>query len=459
VEKILKLPRFFKEKPAIEDSYGIVQFGTDILDIDDWNVETNRFIIEEDIENITKNCPIVSTALQIVKETATTFEEPSKVGPIIINGSDRLKRIVSDLFSRTDLYKKIGAITYNTLKYGNYFVQIEYNKEMNKIVNIKLITAPRTIIRNEDDFGNLMDAEDVTAFTQKKNGSVVAKFKPWEIHHFRFPYDGKKYAEPQLLPMTKIWNGYRLLRNQQFAFRSQMSPITRVHRVPVPSQLGADGIKKALKDYSDAVGISRYGTVNTAGDLKLSSRGKVPIDLFIPAIFTPDGKVVETNIRLLNLTQDSFNMDEMNFWANHIFTRLRTPPKMLFWDFSHSKISDGGTDPETAQLRRFAASLMEEVVSGIRRIIDIELFVNGIMPSDEEYQIYYPNISTLADLVRARSGALAAQSVLMAGQAGIDKKWWLRVILGVEEKELESLEINEDPKGFENASYKDIDAI
>ena len=297
------------------------------------------------------------------------------------------------------------------------------------------------------------------AFEQWKSGVKKASFYPWQMQHFRFGDDtGKAYVTPHLSSITKVWTGYRIMRNQIFSTKAEMGLTIRVHKVPVPYNAGVNDVRRLISQYREGFGVQKTFSVTSANQLKGMTRGKVPNDVFIPVRYTPDGKVISAEIDIKPQVGDIFDQDEMIYWANHLFTRLRVPPKLLFWDTSRQKIAESGTDPENVQLVKFAKTLANAIVSGIRNIIDIELFLNGVMPSDESYKVSVPSSHTTSDLSRARAAALIGQSLIMSQKAGIPVDWWLHYIIGMDEDTVASLEVV-DPESIDQEEMAALNQV
>jgi len=112
------------------------------------------------------------------------------------------------------------------------------------------------------------------------------------------------------------------------------------------------------------------------------------------------------------------------------------PPKFLFWDMGQARIAEGSSDPQEVPLVKFTSTLQRETAGALKRLMDTELLLHGIVPEPGMYRIVLPSRHTTSQLMRARAAALMGQSILMTAQTGVPTDWWMHYVLGIDQDDI-----------------------
>jgi len=423
--------------------------------------ETSRKSIDDTIEDMDENDPIINAALSISAETATMFPESEKPTAFEIRSeSQRVTKILEDMCNRTGLRNMAYDLIRTMLKFGNHFAEIVYDSD-GRIMRIKQFPMPYWIRRNEDEYGRLKSGSTsvkigpgVAAFDEFQDGvKYVASFDANQILHLiHGNTQGRPYASARLRSAITTWKTYRAVRDS-LALKSVIGgTFTRIHKIPMPWGYDDKQKRGEIRKYMKAYGTRTVVTPgSSSSDLDITREPKIPLDVYIPTQIRADGNAIGPEMEIIKYPEYDNDFERLNVWINMIITCLRVPPNYIFWSMGDTSTQRAlNIDKLDQQFVKAVRRLQEDFKRAIRKLFDLELIAHGILPNGK-YEIVMPDIypHTLRDMSKTRFNQ--AQAISMGIDAGMDPEWWTSFVLSVDTSEIK---LNKTPDTGRNDQNK-----
>ena len=387
--------------------------------------------------------PIVGPCIDTIVDYATS--DPSGYGCLQISCSDSdLAAFAEEALQRSGLEQQLPEIVRDYLQYGDAFIHIE--SEERRAIRL---SRPYEIVINLDDSGQLKSggagSEPGEAAYERysEGGQLFEQWGPLDIVHIARPPVRSGYGTSILRRLILDWQSYRAIERSR-ARQAAVPRRLRVHYVPVPWGASLREEQRIIKAYrqNNLRVMKRYDSSSQT----ITARAKVATeDVYIPMYYTRDGRSVSGKVDVVDLSEP-LKRDEMEWWVNKVFSCLRVPPQLLYWDLEQTRFSRGTMAPWEEHWARLVHSIQSKIIGGVLdillRLAALEDLLDKLQDSD--LVISMPTMSWRSEVDDARAWMYRGQAMLMWSKAGFDKSWLAKRILRLRDSEAEQALVRGD---------------
>jgi hypothetical protein len=175
------------------------------------------------------------------------------------------------------------------------------------------------------------------------------------------------YGRSILYRLIVPWQQYTSIERTLASGASRGGKL-RIHYIPVPARADMELRERIVKAYQE-----QNARVIRAYDSSSSTirSWKVPParDLFVPVLYWPDGKTTQSKIEVVEDGDASVKREDMLWWVNKVFSCLRVPPELLYWDLEESKFSRGSSSPWEEEWARHIQQIQSILAGAILKVI------------------------------------------------------------------------------------------
>lgn len=382
----------------------------------------------------------LAAMLDAVVDSVLTFEDVSTGRGFKVESDDQGVQELLDLAVKmADLTQLAEEVLRDLLKYGDAFVEPLFDGPM--LVGAQTYN-PKEMFVTKDDKGRLVKGKDddgfPVAFQQKKNGTVVAGWQPWELLHFKFwPSRKLLYSEKGLLdPLRADWRKLQLVEQGMVVARVTRAYPRRVHYVDVTNK-DRKAQEETMKQYILRMTRRQFGK-------KPANDDGIPIvdtsdDLFITTGYETGGdgkpypKLNKTEIED-PATAGLAELADVTYLRQKLWAQV--PSDVVGIKRNTSTDLDSQDLAFTRLLRRCQTQLER----GLRGLFDQVLLANGRLPSQVEYRVTLPTIDIKASWkhsdARFRS-SMTVRNILEMGMAS--RRWAMRYLYNFSDQEVDAI--------------------
>jgi len=391
VAKVKKTFRPAVPAPKNTSTSGVTNASVGTLKSAFFNVKSKRAAIYSDAEEMDATVDEVATALDILADNSVNSEDGTR-GAFRVIFQKGETPIVEQVIKRTRWREKAYAIARDTLLYGDTFLQYVIDRDL-RIVRL-MYMPPKSMIRNEDQFGLLLEGKDEgkAAFEQYQPGTNqrIAWWYPWQIEHIRWNRSGARvYGRSLLYTARTAWKKWQAMEEALVinwltrAFARLLFILDVTGKTPKEAEAYIKAFARSLTTRNIASGVK--------GDEALS----VVKDIYIGrAMHDMGGRLYpgQTDVKVLDTSNSGFlNLNPIEYYQNKVLTSLRVPKAHLGLERDiNAKATLQQQDRRFLRiLRRIQAMLSES----IDHTIKLQLALLGIDPDSVEYTIMWPTPS------------------------------------------------------------------
>ena len=379
----------------------------------------------------------IGAMLDSVVDAVLTFEDVTTGRGFKVESDDpKIQELFDRAKKQADLEQLVEEILRDMLKYGDGFVEPLFAGP--ELVGCQTY-LPVEITVNRDDKGRLPKGKDEDgfpiAFQQKKNGSTVAGWQPWEMVHFKFaPSRRLKYSSRSLLDYHRpSWRKLQLVEQGMVVARISRASPRRVHYVDVTNK-DRESQEKTLRAY-----IARM-TQRVFGQKPRNDDGLPLIDasndLYITTGYTTgaDGKPVP----MLNKTEIEdpataglSELADVNYLRQKLWSQVPSDVVGIKRNLT------GDMDTQDLAFTRLLRRCQRQLEIGLRGIFDQVLLANGKLPSQVAYRILMPVIDVKASWRYADARFRASMELRNYMEMGaVSRRFMLRRAFSMTDKEI-----------------------
>lgn len=397
----------------------------------------------------------IASALDIYADNATSGERDEDSIIEIVSDSEKVIEVLDEMVERLDLDADLWSIAREMVKYGDCFEEVVAypDGEVHRLKHLD----PEGIRVKQDQWGR---PDPEFPFVQADStGEEKAKFREWQILHFRMMKDREsKYGVDGslLYPIRKVFKQLamiedsmviaRLTRAQQrFGFRIDVTGIE-------PGQPTVDYLNEVKGTLKKKRTID---PVTGQMDMKYNPLS-VEEDIFLP-VREGGGSDVKVLQGASNLGQ----LADVEYFSKKLFAGLKVPRAWMgFEGDTKARAVITELDVQFARtIRRVQQSLGRE----LRKLFDLVLLSRGIDPAVNEYSIRLPVLSTVDEL-REWQLKLVKTNVAKAykNDLAVSTVWVYKNLLDMTDEDIEEmLDALEDPESLDNrlANARTPDAL
>jgi hypothetical protein len=331
--------------------------------------------------------PIIASALDLLKEEATTIGEDGKMLKIY-SSKERIKKHLEELFyDILNVNVNLPFWTRNLCKYGDNFVYILGEKKKG------IRFAKQMVNYDVDRIEKIVNGKAQVSFKHKNTGD---EFNWFEVAHFRLLGDDKylPYGSSVLNKIRRVFRQLVMAEDAMLTYRIIRAGEKRVFKIDV-GNLDDDDIE----EYIHKVGARFKRTQQVKADGQIDYRFNIlgnDEDYFIPV----RNANVQTGIDTLPGASNLDQIQDIEYLRDNLFTGLGIPKPFLGFQQS------AGDGKNMAQMDiRFAKkinSIQQAIVQELNKIAIIHLYLLDFSLEElGDFTLSLTNPSTQQELLKA----------------------------------------------------------
>jgi len=415
--------------------------------------QSDRLAVYKDVDEMDEVSEEISVALDTIADNATTSEDGMQMTFQAASEDQKIADVLDQVVNDARLHRIVYSLARNLIKYGDNFAEIVVNAE-GQITELRQL-PPSTMFRNQDARGDLklgkpeydQDSGACTspggtcAFEQRAEDTqaMVAAFWPWQVVHIRNNHDGfRPYGRSHLRVARIIWKKLKAIEEAMIIAR-----LTRAY----PKLF----VKVDTTGLSPAEAKVAIGEVNQAMNQRQAIDGRreqpywILSDVYmgVPKVKDSEGKFTE-NASTVSLLEPSgstvFNIDDIKtYFHRKLLCCLRIPPAHLGWE---EQVNAKATvSQQDVQYVRFLRRIQQQIGQALEQVFDTALVLQGIDPTQAEYEITWPMLSATDEAAAADAEFSRAQADnLYAELHAIDAEWIMRHRFDMTDEEIEEIQ-------------------
>lgn len=405
--------------PSISPNDSVTQFGLDGTGYRadnpiSWRIQQTRKASYLDIESMDSSDELIATALDILADCAVAFLSTESEDRIEIQSdNDQIKEILNNLITRVDLQNDVWQMCREMIKHGSIFREIilERNQKSPHIIKLKQ-TVSWTIWPKENDKG-----DKIPGWLQRTDQQLYSnggqELEEWQIAPFLY---GTKYGYlhvPMLEATRRNWYRIQKMEDGMAVARLTRAYDKYAHKIPVRDTWTKGEVMDTIRRYKDSMTKKRM-----VSDHDKVNQGQSPVDVATD-FFLPDDGSGRGGIEILSGNNNQLmNLTDLYYLREKMIARLKVPQQfMQIMSTQKTHVSASGGPNIDVQFARTLKGIQASVRRGLRRIFDIELLLNGIAPTVDNYSIILVPIKVNDEMEQARIELTMAQAAAYMTEA------------------------------------------
>jgi len=413
---------------------------------------------------------LIASALDLYAEETFVYDLEHDASIWIDSDNADVVRVGKKFLEQISMEEKGQGIVRKMIKNGDHFEALTHNSETGDIIH--MMSPPPINIARVEEHGKLLgfrpNAQGNKNKTIKKTSSEI-KWRPWEVIHFRMPSRERDnlYGDSILYPAATAWEQLKMVEDSLVVYRMTRATDRLIYYVDVGNATPEEAYdivnrwRKSIK--------KREHLNKGSGDFRTQwEPSAIDAELFWPV---REGS--QSRVEKLNGTPNISDIVDVEYQRNKLFGSLRIPRGYMGFEESQGILS--GESTLSSQSVRFAStikSIRKAFLSGVRRMIAIQLVYKGIDPEDPKnaFKIGMAPVSYLDELMRSKVYQLRMDMVQTAMNVGLqaaeimDQKrwmtWTLRNFLRLSDEDIEMFLGNlPDIQGQGQVSAPDADKL
>jgi hypothetical protein len=379
--------------------------------------QQTRKAVFQDIEQMDANDELVATALDILADCSVNFLDSESEERIKIETKDeKVLKILNEAIQRLDLNNDLWQIAREMVKHGSAFREnvIDRNQKDPKIINLKQ-TVAWTIWPNESPMGDKLPGW-IQRTEQDAYTDGGQKLDEWQITPFMY---GIKYGYLHVGPLAaarRNWMRIQKMEDGMAVARLTRAYDKQVHRIPVKENWTKDEIQGAIRRYKDSITKRRMSSGTDGTNI---NQGDMPFDAQTD-FFLPDDGTKRGGVEILSGTNNQLmNLTDVYYLREKLLARLKVPIQfMQIMSTQKTHVSAGKGSPDTdLQFARTLKGIQSSIRRGLKRILDFELLLQGVLATDGLYEIKLCPIRVQDDAEQAKIELTLAQAAVYMSEA------------------------------------------
>lgn len=402
-----------------------------------WRVQFGRRAEYRDLQDMDEQDPIISTALDVIAECVTGYED------VDVDGFEWELRqenaaalaILEDMKERLHLGTEAWQITRGYVRNGEEYREVVVD-DRDRVVRFKSLPS-YTVSPKTDDYGNQIPGwlqyPDITGSYGSFSTKDPIQFESWQIIDFVYGARRGHYGTGLMLPARRTWKRLQQIEDGMAIARQLRAYDKLCHRVPVRPEWNEAKTKEAVLNYKESM--TRRKVLDSAGHLRsVNNPLTVETDFYIPEDGTGRGKielVSATNVQLSHIA-------DVEYHQKLLLARTKVPRKFLNLGRGEKGVlTDGSLTAEDIQFARTLRGAQAILRQGILRLGTFALFLQGYDARELGLSIRMAKISTTDALQDAKIALTWAQTaqILAALLGGLPPELLMTHYMQLDERE------------------------
>lgn len=351
-----------------------------------WKVGNQRKAVHRDIEYMDATDEIISGALDYLADCAVDFipaENEELIRLRVSSDDEKVQKIVDDLIDRLELNGDgLWQITRDMVKHGGIFREVVLDRPRNRIGALKQ-TVVWSIWPNETKKG-----DRIPGWVQKLESNMLddtgVYLDEWQIAPFYWGIRFGNLYVPLLNSARATFRKLTAIEDGAVHARLERAYEKYVHKIPVGANATADEIRETLVRYKTAITKRSVASGENIG--QQDNPYSTNTDFFLPDDGSGRGSVdtlTSANNQLMNFT-------DVYYLREKLLSRLKVPIQFFqIQSTQKTHVYSGKSNIDFSfQFSRTLKSVQASIIKGLKRIINVELVLHGIVPTKGMYTIH-----------------------------------------------------------------------
>lgn len=368
-----------------------------------WRVRHDRKSIYNDLHDMDLNDPLVATALDVIADCATGYEDVDidAFDWILESNDDKARKLLDELKGRLDLGSEAWQITRNFVRNGEEFREVVVDDD--DIIQRFKYLPPYQIMPKFDRFGN-----KIPGWEQRPETTVpglVIDFEEWQIVAFVYGARRGWFGSGLLLPARRTWRRLQKVEDGMAIARMTRAYDKLLHKVPVKADWDTVRVQETLLNYRNNM-TKRRGLDSDGNVVQREKPLEIETDFYIPDDGSGKGGIdvlAAQNMQLMNI-------EDVQHHQDLLLARLKVPRKYMNLSSKKGALTEGGLAAEDIQFARTLRQVQAVLRAGLRQLGAMALIFQGYDPDRVGLGIRLPKISTEDQLTNAKIQFTFAQA-------------------------------------------------
>lgn len=383
------------------------------------------------------NDPLISTALDIIADCSTGYEDTAvdSFEWLMDRSSDQAKgalQILNEMKRRLDLGSECWQIVRGFVRNGEEFREVVWDEDG---IARRLKHLPSyQVYPVTDGFGNHQPG-----YQQRLDGAQYGKpidFPEWAI--IPFVYGAKRgwQGTGLMMPARRTWKRLVKMEDGMALARLIRAYDKYLHKVPVKPDWDLDHCLRAITEHKKQM-TKRLG-LDENNNLFVRERPfEVQTDIYIPDDGSGRGGVELLSVQ----NQQLMNIDDVLYHQALLMARLKVPSKYLNLVRKSGALTDAGLSAEDIQFARTLRQVQAVLRTGLLRLAHYALAFQGYDSDELGVGINLPKISTDDQYQDAKIKFTLAQAADLFSQVlgGLPPELLAEKFMGLDDSEQEVL--------------------
>jgi hypothetical protein len=373
-----------------------------------WKVHTTRKSVWQDIELMDTTDDTVSTALDITADHVASYDNDG-INYRFESEDPKALKILTALGKRLDFAELIWQISRDAEKQGTHFREVVIDRNLMQVSTLKQ-TISYKVYPNTNDKGDKIPGWIYREDKDIYNNETGQRLAEWQIVPFIFGSRTGYLAVPILASSRRNWNRLAKIEDGMAIARLTRAYDKYCHRIHVEKEMSREDVLARIKLYKD--NISKRRMLDSDGMVtQTNSPMDVMSDFYLPTTGDDNG-----GIELLTGSNSQLgNLNDVIYHREKLLTRLQVPLAYLQITSAQKTHTGGMGKPKSdveLMFLRTVARLRRSVLKGLRKVCDMELMLNGIVPAEDLYEIVLAPLSTSDEQKEAEITLTYAQAAV-----------------------------------------------
>ena len=418
---------------------------------DETTVESKRKGKYKEYDRMDIEAVEVASALDIYADNATSGDRDKNESIEVLSESEKVLEILNEVKDRLKLDFELWSIAREMVKYGDCFEEVVVYPDM-EVHRLKHL-APDEMKVVEDRWGRV-DQEH--PYEQVNDvGDTEAKFKEWQILHFKMKKDRTSpygVDGSLLYPIRKVFKQLAMIEDSLVIARLTRAQQRFAFMIDVNGIEPGEPTVEYLKQVKNMMKKKRTIDPMTGKmDLKYNPMS-VEEDVFVAR---REGS--GSDVKVLQGASNLGQLQDVEYFSKKLFAGLKVPKAWMgFEGETHARAVITELDVQFAKtIRRVQQALIE----GLRQLFDFVLITRGIDPAQAKYTLRLPVLSAIDELREWQMEVVKASVAKSYKELGVSTEWIYRNLLDFTDEDIEEIKnALADEDSIDNIrTQKDID--
>jgi Bacteriophage T4-like portal protein (Gp20) len=352
-----------------------------------WRVAWDRRSIYFDLKEMAQNDPLISTALDVIADCTTGFEDTDadSFEWTMETENEKALKLLNDMKKRCELGPECWQMVHGFVQYGEEYRELVVDDQqiVRAFVSLPCYTVfPKVDARGNRTGGWEQKPED---FYQK----APIQFEEWQIIPFIYGVKRGHWGTGLMLPARRTWKRLVRIEDGMALARLVRSYDRLVHGVPVPQNAPLAQQMEFVREYRKNM-LKRRGVDENGNILQRENPFQVETDIFVPQDGTNRG-----NVDLLESKNNQLQyIEDVLYHQATLISRTKVPAKYLNLTRKSGALTDGGMTAEDIQFARTLRQAQAVLRHGLVRMASYALAMQGYDADLIGVSVNLPKIST-----------------------------------------------------------------